>query len=114
MHRLRQAGEESRAGGLHHRQPHAVGGGILWSEHAGLVFVVQVVVLDEAEVPCGRIFHHPLEELQAVVEGEAHKADFALHLQPLHLLDELVRPPTAPTSAARSPLLMKSRLSIGI
>ena len=65
------------------RQSHAVGSGILGTEYARLVFVIQIIVLDEAEVPCRGIFHHALEHLQAVVEREAHEAYLALRLQPL-------------------------------
>ncbi|CCZ15044.1 unknown [Prevotella sp. CAG:487] len=48
-------------------------------------------MLNKAEVPRGSVFHHFLEQLQTVVEREAHEAYLALRLQPLHLLYKPVR-----------------------
>ena len=90
-HHLWQVGKEAGADRLHYRQPHTVGSSIFRTEHTCLVFIIKVIVLDEAEIPCRCIFDYPFEQLQAVVEGESHKAYFPLRLQILHLLDKPIR-----------------------
>ena len=90
-HHLWKVGEEPGADRLHHSQSHTVSRSILRTEHTRLIFVIKVVVLDKAKIPRRCIFDYPFEQLQAIVEGEAHKAYFPLRLQIFHLLDKSIR-----------------------
>ena len=59
-HGRRQMSEQSGADRFHHGKSHSVGGGVLRAETARFVLIIQIVVLDQAEIPrCG--FDHLLE-----------------------------------------------------
>ena len=86
-HGLRKVRQKARPRRLHDGQAHAVCRRILRPQYAGFVFVIQIIMLNKAEIPVRR-FDDLLKQLQPVVEGKSHEADFSLGFQLFYLFNE--------------------------
>ena len=73
---------------LHDHHSQAFGGGVTQPLRAGLVFLVEIIVLDLAEFP-GVGVHDPLEIRQPAVEGEAGVDNAAVGLGFVQEIDHL-------------------------